>query len=172
MLIALLVALGAHRAWAAEATGMEILQDGEHVAGFTITHMGQSEAEIWLLLKEIPLTFERDFSIPVDPNDDAKATLTGSLEIRTHRRGDAGTGTVTDHVDLVRRGASDWHMTDAEVDRTLKATGLKPPTKTATPRSAPTSLFMVLPLGVIGLVIVIAFLAFVMGRGTIQENAK
>jgi hypothetical protein len=115
LIAVLLVAGGALRASAAVAVGMEILRDGNHVAGFTITHRGESEAEIWHMLKDIRLTFERDFPIPVDAEDSTKATLTGAIEIRMRRRGEAGTGTVTDHLQLVRRG-SQWYVAEADVE--------------------------------------------------------
>ena len=148
-----MIALSAHRASAAEAVGMEILQDGKHVAGFTVTYTGESEAEIWLMLKDIPLTFERDFPIRVNAENSTKATLSGSIEIRTHRRGDAGTGTFTDYLQLVRRGSAQWYVVEADVDRTLKAAGLEAPEPLPTPTTVWTGLYWGAAVCLAGLVI-------------------
>ncbi len=151
---------------------MEILQDGKPVAGFTVTYAGESEAEIWLMLKDIPLTFERAFPIPVDPDDSTKATLSGSIEIRTHRRGDAGTGTFTDHLKLVRRGSARWYVVEADIDQTLKAAGLEIPvpstTSVTTPATAWTGFYWVAALCLAGL-LVAAVVLLVIRRGARSE---
>lgn len=151
----LLVAVGTQQASAAEAVGMEILQDGKSVAGFTITYSGETEAEIWLMLKDVRLTFERDFPIPVDADDPMKATLTGAIEVRTRRRGDPGTSMVTDHVDLVRRGPTDWYLAESEVDRTLRATGLPLPTKKRPTARDSMGLYWLIPFSLLVLVITV-----------------
>lgn len=124
VLTTILLALVAPAASAAEAVGIEVLQDGKHIAGFTITHQGESEAELWMMLREVPLTFQRDFSIPVDADDSTKSALVGSIEVRVHRRGDAGAGITTDRLEFVRRGDR-WFVTDADVERTLQAADSK-----------------------------------------------
>ena len=167
LIAVLLVAGGAHRASAAVAVGMEILQDGKHVAGFTITHRGESEAEIWLKMKDIRLTFARDFAIPVDAEDSAKATLTGSIKVRTRCRGEPGTGIVTDHLQLVRR-SSLWYVVDADVDRTLKAAGLKVPAQATTPATVWTEPLWAVALCLSGLVVA-AVVLLIIRRGTRAE---
>jgi hypothetical protein len=146
---------------------MEILQDGKHVAGFTITHRGEPEAEIWLKLKEIRLTFERDFEIPVDAEDGTKATLSGSIEIRTRRRGEPGTRTVTDHLQLVRRG-SQWYVAEADVDRTLKAAGLRVPVRSTTPATVWTKPLWAVAL-CLAVVAAVAVVLLIIRRGTRAE---
>ena len=170
--IALLV-IGENRAAAAEAVGMEILQDGEHIAGFTVTYSGESEAEIWLMLRNMPLTFERDFSIPTDPSDSTTATLTGSIEIRTHRRGDPGSGTRTEQLRLVLRGSTDWYVAESDIDRTLMSAGLKIPGNAPVPEeNAPLpkdnaiGIYWCILLCLMGLVAVVAVILVVRRRSS------
>ena len=127
--------LAAQKALAAEAVGMSILQDGQHVAGFTITYDGQTEAELWMMLKEIPLTFERDFEVPVDPEDGDKATLSGSIEVHAKRRGTPGSKTTVETVRILRQGPDRWVMVPQDVERTLKAAGLAIPVGGPSPRA-------------------------------------
>jgi hypothetical protein len=145
---------------AAEATGVTIRIDGKSVAGFTTTYRGETEAQIWQMLKQTPLTFERDFAIPLSDVDPDRATLSGQIRIETFRRGDPGTGTVCDRLELVRRGG-EWFVADQDVDRTLKATGLPlPDASTSTPPAISESLDIgVLLVGAV-LVLLIALVAF------------
>ncbi|MBC8288821.1 MAG: hypothetical protein H8E37_00745 [Planctomycetes bacterium] len=119
--------VGVSTASAAEAVGIDILQDGKQVAGYTITWTGETEAELWMNLKETRLTFERDFEIPVDPKEENKATLTGKIEIRAMRRGRAGTSTTVDRLRLKRSGSGHWMVDGEDVEATLKSAGLKVP---------------------------------------------
>jgi hypothetical protein len=73
---------------------------------------------------DTPLTFERDFDIPADAEDGSRATLTGTLQIRTYRRGDPGTGTTTDQLKLIQRKPGKWYVVESEVERTMKAAAL------------------------------------------------
>lgn len=117
----------ARRMCAAEAVGIDILQDGRQVAGYTITWTGETEAELWMNLKETRLTFERNFEIPVDPDENYRATLTGKIEIRAMRRGDPGASTTVDQLRLRLKGPDHWVVHSEDVEATLKAAGLQIP---------------------------------------------
>lgn len=119
----------ARLASAAEAVGIDILQDGKQIAGYTITWSGETEAELWMNLKETRLTFERDFEIPVDPNEKYKATLIGKIEIRATRRGDPGASTTVDRLRLKLKGPDYWVVDSEDVEATLKAAGLEIPAR-------------------------------------------
>ena len=126
--VALTVIAGfAEPASAAEAVGIDILQDGTQVAGYTITWTGETEAELWMNLKETRLTFERDFEIPVDAEEKYRATLTGKIEIRATRRGDPGASTTVDKLRLILKGPDHWVVHIEDVEATLKAAGLQMP---------------------------------------------
>lgn len=135
LLAVALGALTAQNVLAAEAVGMSILRDGKFVAGFTITYEGQAEAELWMMLKEIPLTFERGFEIPVDPEDSDKAILKGNIEIHAKRRGTPGSKTTVETVRFLRQGPDRWVMDRQDVERTLKAAGLTIPEGASSPRA-------------------------------------
>lgn len=155
---------------AAEATGIEILIDGKSVAGFTTTYQGESQAEIWLMLKQTPLTFERDFQVPASDADPSQATLTGQILLRTYRRGDPGTATLCDSLELVRRG-NRWFVAEQDVDRTLKAAGLRPPDEPApTPAEVSKSAAIWSLLIAAVLVVLIAFVAFRAGIPTLSRR--
>ena len=87
----------------------------------------KSDAELWIKLRDIPLTFERDFKIPVDPDDDNKATIRGEIEISARLRGDRSRSPAkTDHLRFVRRGDR-WFLAEEDIIRTLKLAGLAVP---------------------------------------------
>lgn len=112
------------RVGAAEVAGMDILIDGKQVAGYAMTYNGESEKERWLLLKKTSLTFERDFKAPNDPSQPDRATLRGKIRLQASRRNRPGTAVVIKQLTLERR-KDRWYVTDDEVDRTLRASGLK-----------------------------------------------
>jgi hypothetical protein len=111
----------------AEAAGIDILQDNEPAAGYTITWTGETEAELWLNLKETRLTFERDFEIPVDPVEKNKAALTGKIELRATRRGIPGARTTVDQLRLKLKGPGHWVVDSEDVEATLTSAGLQVP---------------------------------------------
>ena len=112
---------------AAEAAGIDILQDNEPAAGYTITWTGETEAELWMNLEETRLTFERDFEIPVDPVEKNKAALTGKIEIQATRRSIPGARTTVDQLRLKLKGPGHWVVDSEDVEATLTAAGLQVP---------------------------------------------
>jgi len=161
--VALTVIAGfAKLASAAEAVGIDILQDGKQVAGYTITWTGETEAELWMNLKKTRLTFERDFEIPVDPDEKYKATLTGKVEIRATRRGDPGARTTVDKLRLKLKGPDHWVVDSEDVEATLKAAGLQnPKTRPQVERTGYVPLETWVKVGMIGFALFLGCAAWV-----------
>lgn len=159
-----ILAPNAH-AFAAEAVGVEIKDDGKNVAGYVITHKGESDAELWMMLRDQHLTFERDYEIPVDENDPTRATLTGDLQIHVHRRGDTGVGTSVAELRLEKRGDR-WFLTDAEIERTREAAGLALPPPPPAPKEKTVFRIWLVALGLVAFLFAIA--AWIVGRSRIS----
>ena len=75
LLTSLVLAMTPLTSKAAEIAGMDVLLAGKHICGFAYTYDGESEAEIWRMVKTQPLTFERDFDVPADPANPRTAPL-------------------------------------------------------------------------------------------------
>ena len=147
---------------AAEAAGIDILQDNEPAAGYTITWTGEIEAELWMNLKETRLTFERDFEIPVDPVEKNKAALTGKIEIRATRRGIPGARTTVDQLRLKLKGPGHWVVDSEDVEATLTAVGLQnPKTRPHVERTGYVSLETWVKVGMIGFALFLGCAAWV-----------
>lgn len=158
---------------AAEAVGIDILQDGKHVAGYTITWTGETEAELWMNLKETPLTFERDFEIPIDPDEKYKATLIGKIELRATRRGNPGASTTVDKLHLKLKGPGHWCVASEDVEATLKAAGLqKPRPRPQVERAGHVPLETWVKVGMVGFAVFLACAAWVRKKKLSKREAE
>ena len=108
---------------AAEIAGVDILQGGKNIAGIATTYDDETHVELWYLMKGNPLTVERDFQMPVNP-DNKSATLKGKIEVQIQRRNRPLKSVLLKKLDLVKK-AGRWYVKPSEVKRTAKLAGLE-----------------------------------------------
>jgi hypothetical protein len=103
---------------AASAAGAAIERNGKEVGGYAVTLDGQSRADLaWALTKQ-PITFGRDFVIPVDAKDPASATLQGKIEIVTKVAGERKVMATATSLKLVQREGH-WHVQADSLEKVL-----------------------------------------------------
>jgi hypothetical protein len=112
---------------AAEVAGVAVRLNGKDVAGIAITYDDHTEAQLWALLNDHYLTFERDFAIPVKPDDANAATLEGKIVVHTFRRGDSRVSVEVKKLDLVKKETANglgWYVSEADARRLANLAGV------------------------------------------------
>ena len=104
---------------AASIAGAGITVDGKHICGYAITWDNETGEEMLEMLKKNWLTFERDFTIPVDVADPDKAVLKGTIRVASHVRKKDNLVAELKSLTLVKRKGR-WYVEEKEVDRLLK----------------------------------------------------
>ena len=102
-ILALILLTTIPSACAAAAAGAGIEVNGKHVGGYTITWSGESREELVRQLSRQPITFERDYKIPVDAKDPKLATLKGKIRLLSKIRGDRKLMAETKVLQLIKR---------------------------------------------------------------------
>lgn len=116
--LTLLIGIPAIQAATAAGAGIEV--DGAYIGGYTITHGGESREDLVAQLSQRPITFERDFRIPVDVKDPASATLKGKIRLLSKIRGERQVMATTQELELVQMEGN-WRVREESLARALKA---------------------------------------------------
>ena len=90
---------------AATVAGAGIEVDGKYVGGYAITRDKESREELIEQFSRHPITFERDYTIPVDAKDPDSAVIRGKIRLLTNIRGDREVMATATSLKLVKR---DW----------------------------------------------------------------
>ena len=105
--------------FAAIAAGAGIEINGKYVGGYTITWNGESREVLVRQLLKRPITFERNFKIPVDKESPTSVTLKGKIRILSKIRGDKEIMATTTVLKLVKREGK-WYAEPKSFQQALK----------------------------------------------------
>ena len=103
---------------AATAAGAGIELNGKSIGGYVLTWDGESREDLVRLLAKRPLTFEREFQVPVDAKDPSLATLQGKIRLLSKIRGDRQVLATTAELQLVKRKGK-WSVEEMSLERAL-----------------------------------------------------
>ena len=104
---------------AAAVAGAGIEVDWKYVAGYAITHTGQSNEALFRGLAHEGLTFERDYAFPKELENPNQLVLEGRIRLAASIRNRDKLAVELQSLTLVKRDGA-WHVDADELEQALK----------------------------------------------------